>query len=277
MNFAQFNAKLKELQAQTPNVPANELPGFEALMTEYANASTANAVKTEKDKLYGTIEDFKKKNSELTQSNARLTTQVADYNSKFEDLTKKVEGLIPPVTSANYKPGELTPKEVADLNKQQQQGLTPEQVQAMLDKKFQEELPKIIQNSLKPLVDVQSSLHQESVDTYRETRLKELGDTVIPELVTGNNKEEIEASIALSIATRSRYAVPQTITPPITAPITPQVQAPVAPVVAPPSFTQVTSTPPSTSPLDALKGMSGAEFSKNRETLLKELQGLVTK
>lgn len=285
MKIEQLNARLNELIAQNPDVPVTEIPGYQEAITEYTTSNVSNAVQAEKSKLYGTIDDFKKKNADLSEKNAQLSTQVSDYTNKFQDLSAKVEQFtMAPITSDKYKQEELTPQQVAELNKQQVQGLTPEQVQAMMDKKFNEELPQIIQNSLKPVLDTTANIQQETLQSYKDNRLKELGDSVIPEMVTGNTKEEIEASIEASKAVRTRFATPNTPptpgTPPSEGTPAPQVQTPTptpapTPTPTPPSPTPVTPTPPSSSALDGVKGMNMQDFGQNRDALLKELQAAV--
>lgn len=265
MLHEQLIEKIKELKAQNPEAMVETLPAYQQLLVEYANSQVSSAVKAEKDKLYGTIEDFKKKNGELSSKNAELSTKVTDYTSKFEDLTKKVETFIAPETP---KQKELTAQQVAELNKQQQAGLTPEQVNDMLDKKFNDELPNIIQNSLKPLMDVQSNLQQSTLADYKNARLKELGDAVIPEMISGTTKEEIESSIEASKQVRARFTTPDTTTN--QTPPTPQ-----TPQVMPPTPTSVTPTPPSSSALGQMKSMSNMDFAKNREQLLNELKGSI--
>ena len=266
MRNEQLIEKIKELKTQNPEAMVESLPAYQQLLAEYANAQVTSAVKAEKDKLYGTIEDFKKKNGDLSSKNAELSTQVTDYTSKFEGLTKKVETFIAPPTPSSQK--ELTTQQKYELNAQQQAGLTPEQVNDMLDKKFNEELPNIIQNSLKPLMESQQSLQVSNVTDYKNSRLKELGDSVIPEMILGSTKEEIESSIEASKQVRARFTQPDTTTN--QTPPTPQ-----TPQVVPPTPTSVTPTPPSSSALQQMKSMSGMDFAKNREQLLNELKGSI--
>ena len=47
--------------------------------------------------------------------------------------------------------------------------------------------------------EIESSIRAEyEVKLYREQKLREIGDTVIPELIVGTTKEEIDASIVAS-------------------------------------------------------------------------------
>lgn len=140
-----------------------------------------------------------------------------------------------------------------------------------------------------------------TIEQHREAVLAQYGETIIPELITGDTIEAINASIPVAQAARARYATPApaVVAPaaPAAAPIvgapltleTPQTLQPVA-SVAPPVTVAPVATPaaapvvaPVAVPVRAvpdyqgpnIAGMNMEDFGKSREGLLKSLEQLV--
>jgi hypothetical protein len=296
MTFEELNVAILALQTANPGVQLTHLPRYSELMTQYTNAQTqaavSTAVKSEKDKLYKTIDTYKADLVTANGDKARLSAQVNDYNTKFQNISQQFAPQpnnpaqpepMAPITSQNFTPQNPTMADVDRLNKAQMAGISPQQFQEMMDKKFNETLPNMIQEAVKPLMEAQQNLSQQTVESYKETRLKELGDTVIPEMITGSSKEEIEQSIQNSVAVRTRYntqnapqQVPPTHTPQVAqqqyvAPTpTPAPQIP-QPNAVPPAQTPITQTPPQASLVDNVKAMSSDDYAKHRAQMMSEL------
>lgn len=135
----------------------------------------AKARKEEKDKMYKTVEDLKKQTKSLTDIHNKTLLDVASKDNKIAELEKQIKDL---------KKQKATPEDVEKLTRTVQelqienQNLKDSQVNV-------EELKQKIDSEWE-------------VKLYREQKLREVGNTVIPELVTGATKEEIDASIEVS-------------------------------------------------------------------------------
>lgn len=164
------------------------------------------------------------------------------------------------------------------------------------------EIAEAVMAAIRPQLDTiterLNSTEKESVASYREKMLVQLGESVIPELVSGTTKEALDASVAAAKAARSRYNIPApaAVTPPVeavnianpqtiisTAPVAPVAPnalvapvAPVAPVVIAPQVPAVPAraTPEYSGP--NIGAMSVGEFGSNRDALYQQLQSLVS-
>lgn len=152
-------------QASTPQPTVN----FEDLI--------ANARKQEKDKLYPQIKKLEEENKKLIEKNNQHLLTIGEKDAKIQELTSEVT-----------KATDNTNKSTSEREKALQNEI--------------ETLKTQIANMEKDAIsveDIESSIRAEyEVKLYREQKLREVGDTVIPELITGTTKEEIDASIVAS-------------------------------------------------------------------------------
>ena len=224
---------------------------------------------TEKTKLYDTIESLKKTNKELTDE---VVTLKAAPPVSTPPATPSPKGMN--VTDAETTKRNQEIEARKKQNREESATLTQEDVNNLISKAFEDNLPQILQKAVNPLVEKTKAIEQATLNEYKAKRLSELGDQVIPELIKGNTKEEIEESIASAIEIRSRYAgtpaapVTPGNQPPETPPVVPTPQA--APVVVP-----HIETPPQME-LD-VKNMTPEQYKEQREKVLKEVSALVPK
>lgn len=143
----------------------------------------AKARKEEKDKQYKTIEKYKTQVSTLTEQHNSDLLKIADLEKKLEDAETKLT-----------KAGSGDSEEVKTLKSE------VETLKA--DKKSLEDKVKTFEGQT-PVTreqveaDVRAELEAEyEVKTYKATKMAELKDDIlVPELVMGTTKEEIDASI----------------------------------------------------------------------------------
>lgn len=151
--------------------PTNNVPtiNIEDLM--------AKARSEEKAKLYPKIEKLEKENKALVEKNNTHLLSLGEKDALITSLNKEIEQL---KATSN--------KTVSDKEKEllsQIEQLKAENEDLKNNTVSREE----IENEIKAVYDVK---------LYREQKLRELGDTVIPDLVLGTTKEEIDNSIELS-------------------------------------------------------------------------------
>jgi len=156
-----------------------------------------------------------------------------------------------------------------------------DQLKAAIVQELLPELKDAVREVVQPVLDSTAQSAQETLDQYRTALLAENNATCIPELVKGNTKEELRASLAESIRLRAAYPPHQSterVTDPLLAsqaaalesPV--EVVAPVARVVAP-TIPQVPSIPsPEVARPDSPKTMSMTEFSQQRDSILQTLE-----
>lgn len=152
----------------TPQPPVN----FEELI--------AKARKEEKDKLYPQIDGYKKQVADMTTLHNNTLLEMASKDKMIEDLQKQIKEL---------SETKATPEDVNQL---------ANQIQTL---QLENQALKEAQVDVEALT--QSINSEWEVKLYREQKLREVGNVVIPELVSGNTKEEIDNSIELS---KQRYA-----------------------------------------------------------------------
>ena len=137
----------------------------------------SKARKEEKDKLYPKITALEKEKEALIEKSNNSLLTVGELQSKIEKLEKETK-------SSTLSESE----EVAKLKK------------ALADK--EEELKGLIETT-EDIATVEERIRNEVVEEYevklyREQMLRKVGDHVIPELVTGATKEDIDNSLAVS-------------------------------------------------------------------------------
>jgi len=146
-------------------------------------------------------------------------------------------------------------------------------------------LEGVVKEVVQPLLSRSEEAHKNELAMYREQLIKQNEATCIPDLVKGNTKEELDASLQESIRLRAAYPAPvgtpttqavpanppaapqQTQTP---APQTPAPQQPAIPT--PPPFPQ--RQMPEVTGAPNVKSMSMEEFAKQRENLQHQLESM---
>jgi hypothetical protein len=268
----------------------------------------------EKDKLYDTLESYKKDITLLRQDLEKVTKAQQPTTPKPQTQPVQQSNFDNPnkhtITSEDYRNDQpLTSAQVVQhkeaLENPKVMNMTPEQIQEALGNVFKHNLPLVLNEALKPINERLQRFEQESLNQYRERKLQELGDQVIPDLVKGSTIEEIDQSIELSRQLRNRYAPisqnPQpaqpTINPPVQAqppqpyfngnahsqnpyqqpanPGVPVGQNPIAPIAlreAPVPPLQTPRYPMPTERKTDIKSLSDKDFAAQREQIQRELQ-----
>lgn len=152
---------------ETPQVEETSTPqptvNFEDLI--------ANARKQEKDKLYPQIKKLEEEKKKLVEKNNQHLLTIGEKDARIKELEL--------LTNSDS----VSERETALQNEI-------------------ESLKTTIANMEKDAIsveEIESSIRAEyEVKLYREQKLREIGDTVIPELIVGTTKEEIDASIVAS-------------------------------------------------------------------------------
>lgn len=158
---------------------------------------------------------------------------------------------------------------------------------------FQEMLPGVIKEVVQPVLTATEQNRQNELSQYREKLISENIATCIPELVKGETKEELDASLKESIRIRAAYPTPSTagidpakhVSDPLiekqaremgSQPITPTPQVDPAPTAAPAPVLPVAPRRPSpeVSGPQNVKQMPMGEFEKQREVLRQQLEAM---
>ena len=137
----------------------------------------AKARQQEKAKLYPQIQKLQEQNNALTEKNNAHLLTIGEKDARISELEKQL------AESDNANKKGASEKEASLLSKI-----------AELEK----ELTDIKANTVSR-EEIEAEIKAEyDVKLYREQKLREVGDTVIPELITGTTIEEIDASIKVS-------------------------------------------------------------------------------
>lgn len=158
---------------------------------------------------------------------------------------------------------------------------------------FQEMLPGVLKEVVQPVLTATEQNRKNELEQYREKLIGENIATCIPELVKGETKEELDASLKESIRIRAAYPTPSTaaidpnkhVTDPLIQkqaqemvgqPLTPTPQAAPAPTAAPTSAPPAAPRRPSpeVSGPQNVKQMPMNEFEKQRESLKQQLEAM---
>lgn len=198
-NYRGFNAETKSILNKVMNkltltLKAEEVPPVNAPVVTKPVEGTeppkptvnyedliAKARKEEKEKLYKQMQTKDSKVNELTEKNNNLMLKVGQQEEEIASLKKDL-------ASAKEGGAKIESEEVARLTKEK------------------DDLAQQIENLKKSQTDVQSleeGIRAEyEVKMYRLEKLQEVGNSIIPELVSGTTKEDIDASIEIS---KQRY------------------------------------------------------------------------
>lgn len=180
MNKLIISAKAEEVEVEppvegTPNEPTTPVApspvNYEDLL--------AMTRKQEKDKLYPIIQKLETENKALVEKNNANLLAVGQKESEIAELKKTIEDL---KATSN--------KGASEKEKELQSTIDN------LTKEIEELKSTTISRE-----DVEKEIREEyEVKLYREQKLREMGDTVIPELVVGSTKEDIDKSLEISQA-----------------------------------------------------------------------------
>lgn len=178
-------------------------------MQAHLDAQITTARKSEKDKVYETINTLKTEKQ-------TISTQLQEANQKLQQVSTPNQ----PQTTPNQVTEPTTA--AAQQHQQPQQTTSPNTIPSDLVEKviagMTEKVIVPMQNRIAELAAQVTNTQQETVADYRQRRLSELGDSVIPEIVSGNSREEIEQSINKAKEVRAKYSTtptpPATTTPP---------------------------------------------------------------
>ena len=192
MKGLMIQAKAEENQQGEPknNPQPTQTINFEDLVSK--------ARAEEKAKLYPKIQKLESDNSSLVEKNNGLLLELGKKDSEISSLKDQL-------TKAESTKGAEESVKVKEL----QDTIT--------------QLETRIQEMESNAVDVEALTNQikgeYDVLLYKEQRLREVGDVVIPELISGTTKEEIDASIEVSKARfseiTSKYAPTHQNIPPV--------------------------------------------------------------
>lgn len=143
----------------------------------------AKARKEEKEKQYKTIEKLKTQVNTLTEQHNNDLLKIADLEKKLQEANEKL------TTAGSGDSDEVKTLKgtIKNLEKEKED----------LDKKVKELEDKKPASREEIEAEVRTELEKEyEVKTYKATKMAELKDDIlVPELVFGNTKEEIDASI----------------------------------------------------------------------------------
>lgn len=132
------------------------------------------------------------------QEKAKLYPQITKLEEEKKALVEKNNANLLLIGEKDAEISELK-KQLADTQKNATQGAS-EKEQELLSKVS--ELEKELANTKANICsreEIEAEIKAEyEVKLYKEQKLREAGDTIIPELITGATKEEIDASILVS-------------------------------------------------------------------------------
>lgn len=139
----------------------------------------SKARKEEKEKLYPKISTLEKEKKDLIEKHNSSLLTIGELQSKIEKLSKKEETL--------------------DTTKEEDKDLKALKI-ALEEKEL--ELKTLLETT-ESVEDVEERVRKAiseeyEVKLYREQKLRQVGDNIIPELVMGTTKEEIDKSIEIS-------------------------------------------------------------------------------
>ena len=172
----------------TQPVPSQTPVNFEQLI--------AKAREEEKNKLYPTIEKLKAENSTYMQSHNDDLIAIATKDKEIERLNSEIKTL---QSQIDGKESEALKSLKKELKAAQDELQTLKDSAPNID-----ELRENIRNEIKAEYDLKF---------YREKKIQEANGKIIPELVSGNTEEEINASVEKSMARYNEIVGAVTPTP----------------------------------------------------------------
>lgn len=163
---------------------------------------------------------------------------------------------------------------------------------AKLSERFvaKEDLESTLQKIVQPAIKSIEQTRQEELEQYRQQLLTQHAGECIPELVKGNSREELDASMKESIRLRTQYPAPNPVTgahggkvtdPLIEAQMKALQETAPSPTAAQPAQpAQPIPAVPLRPSMEVgtgqnIKKMSMDEFAKNRENLYKQIEAVI--
>ena len=169
-------------KAEEPNTTGTEPQGETTAPTTTTPAINyedliARARKEEKDKLYPKIQKLEGENASLVEKHNKALLTIANKDQEIEELKARVNN----TNATDSEEVKNLKAEIKELKKQVKEYeaniVDPEKIREEISAEYE-------------------------VKLYKEQKLREVGEEVIPELVFGNTKEEIDQSIEVA---KSRY------------------------------------------------------------------------
>ena len=157
---------------------------------------------------------------------------------------------------------------------------------------LKQDLQSVVKEVVQPVLTATEQTRKNELQSYREKLIKDNEATCIPELVKGDTKDELDASLKESIRIRSAYPSPNTVHQEQTAKVTDPVietqfkemglgatPTPPAQQAAQQTVQQTPPTAPRVPAMevsgnDGVKSMSMKEFGEQRESLMRSLTNM---
>lgn len=232
----------------------------------------ASVASIEKDKLYNRLEDANRKYQDLEKRLQELAQATPQPQSQAQSQSPTTSSPSPSSPASVYR---QLPPETSTSS----QEITPDMLRRLYADMLQN-FNTTLEEKLTPIINTVKGLQEESLDEYRSRRIAESGDTIVPELVRGSNKSEIDNSLEESKKVRQRYLASQSAAATQQSPVNTGVQtsaqtvpptnAAVPPAQPAPVVVQTRQTPDERK-LN-IKNMSMEEFQKERQRLQEELR-----
>lgn len=168
-------AKAEEIQP-TNNEEVASTPQNNATTINYEDL-IARARKEEKDKLYPKIQKLEADNVALVEKHNKALLELGNKDTKIADMEATIEKLR---TTAKNSDSEEVKELKAEI------------------KSLKAQIKEYEANQVDPETIRSEVVAEYEVKLYKEQKLREVGDNVIPELVFGSTKEEIDNSLKVA-------------------------------------------------------------------------------
>jgi hypothetical protein len=240
----------------------------------FAKKVMAHGAMTEKAKLQGSQDKLQNKIASLEDSLFKSQESSAEKESNSLQLSEQLQAIQEQINEMT------TLQEPEPEPKDESESLKKQDVAKMISDAFNTNLPDILKTTLEPFTKKLSSIQEGTVEEYRNRKLKELGDDVIPQMVQGSTKEAIDKSIATAKEVRRLYGNTHPKNELTTSASTTNLgnitntpsQVDPKNTIQTPTTTSTTAKPPEKQV--NIKGMDDASFAKNREKLAKEISSI---
>lgn len=137
----------------------------------------ARARKEEKDKLYPKIQKLEAENTALVEKHNKALLELGNKDTKLSEMEATIEKL---KTTAKNSDSEEVKELKAEI------------------KNLKAKVKEYEANQIDPETIRNEVVAEYEVKLYKEQKLREVGETVIPELVFGSTKEEIDNSLKVA-------------------------------------------------------------------------------
>jgi DNA repair exonuclease SbcCD ATPase subunit len=236
-------------------VPVEETPPTsESNSRLFTEDDVANIRRQEKDKLYKKIEEESSRVKSLEEQLSVISKEREEARREAEERAKAEQELI-----RQREAEELSAKELLSVREQE----FNQKLQSV-EQEFSQRLAEIEQQRQAQAALLEREREIQAIESYRQRRIDEESEAIIPELrdlISGNNQDEIEASIAV-LRDRSN-AIINSIQQ-----ATQQSRLRGAPVTAPPTGPLENQTEYQTLSADDIRNMPMDQYMKMRERLM---------